>query len=322
MHSVFRSAKTNKFRFEEGNSARYFRKHSVDRFMNNLSVCSLATLKSKFNSDLRLHVHSRATTETIEGYPSEYCTVFYLSMFDSLNQYLFRQRNLEQSPSRVDGNSDTFDVTNEENNLNKTMFIGVINVSEKRQCTIHCLIRLQTLDCCPLSIGQSFNGILADVPGCIFFEETFVIPDGEFDVLGKQMVLKKPKLPKQIVKGRPQVVANIANEQGKYGRNVFQLLKPEQALSCLSLSYKVSDDLIGLTIEEPLHQVISDLEVFISSAEFEERAIQRVHNLTPIIEAMIDATLNISYHRVKRLEGKVDGKERRAVVENGVCGVN
>ena len=201
------------------------------------------------------------------------------------------------------------------------MFIGIINISEKRQRTIPCLIRLQKLDCCPLSIGQSFNGILANVPASILFEKTFVIPDGEFDVLGKQRVLKKPKLPKQIVKGRPQVVANIANEQGKRGRDVFRLLKPEQALSCLSLSYKVSDDLIGLTLEEPLHQVINDLEVLICSAEFEKRAIQRVHNLTAIIEVMIDATLNISYPRAKRLEGKADGKERRKSRENGVCGM-
>ena len=116
MHSVFRSAKTSKFGFEAGNSARCFRKHSVDRFINNLPVRSLATLKSKINSDIRLHVHLGATTETIEGYSTHYYALFYLSMFESLKEYFFRQGNVEQSSSLVGSNLDVFEVTNEENN--------------------------------------------------------------------------------------------------------------------------------------------------------------------------------------------------------------
>lgn len=112
MHSVFRSAKTSKFGFEEGNSARCFRKHSVDRFINNLPVRSLAALKSKFNSDLRLHVHLRATTETIEGYPSEYCAMFYISVVDSFNRNLAWQRDFKQSTSGISGETDSFDITN------------------------------------------------------------------------------------------------------------------------------------------------------------------------------------------------------------------
>lgn len=272
-------SQVRKLWLKERDGTKSFTQHSVDGDVNKLSVCSLATFKSKFNSDFRLHVHLSAPTKTIEGYPTQYCAVFYPSIVDSSNQYLFRHRDFEQSLSRVSGNSDALDITHEENNLNKSMFIGVINVSEKRQRTIPCLIRLQTLNSCPLNIGQSFDGILADVKGSIFFEETFFIPDGEFDVLGKQGILEKPKLPEQVVKRRPQVIADIANEQGKFGRDVFQLLKPEQALSCLSLSYKVTDDSIGLTLQEPLHQVINDLEMFVSSAEFEERAIERVHML-------------------------------------------
>ena len=297
MHSVFGSARTSKFWLKEGDSARCFRKHSIDR--------------SKLNSDFRLYVHSGGTAEIGERYPTNYCTMFYFSMFNSLNQHFFRQRNTEQSPSLVNGNTNAFEVTNEKKDWYKTMFIGVINVSEKRQRTIPCLIRLQLLDCCPLSIGQSFNGILTNVLTSPYFEKIFVIPDGKFYVLGKQRVLTKPKLPKQIVKGRPQVVAGIANEQGKRGRDIFQLLKPKQALSRLSLSYKFGDGFIGFTLDESLHQVISNLQVFISSAEFEKRAIQRVHNSTPIKEVMIDAMLNISYPLVKRLEGIVDGNSFR-----------
>ena len=154
------------------------------------------------------------------------------------------------------------------------------------------------------------------------FESNFRIIDREVNRLVKSRILENPELPEQMVKRGAQVVAGISNEHRKLCRDVFKLLKAEQALFCITIPNKSVIDSVGLTLYKLLHQSINDLEVFICSAEFEERAIQRVHNLTPIIEAMIDATLNISYHRVKRLEGKVDGKERRAVVENGVCGVN
>ena len=87
-------------------------------------------------------------------------------------------------------------------------------------------------------------------------------------------------------------------------------------LSCIPLSYNVVIDPVGLTLYKLLHQVINTLEVFVCSAEFEKRAIERVHLLTPVTEAVIDARLKISYSRAERLEGKADRKERRESREN------
>ena len=120
-----------------------------------------------------------------------------------------------------------------------------------------------------------------------------------------------------MVKSRTQVVAGISNEHRKLCRDVFKLLKPEYAF----FFYNIVTDSVGLTLQKPLHQLINDLEVFICSAEFEKRAIQRVHNLNPITEVMIEAMLNISYSRAKRLEGKVDGKKRREIGESRICKV-
>jgi hypothetical protein len=274
-----RSAKLRKFGFKEGNSTGCFSKHGVDTSINNLPVCSLAALKTKFNSELRLHVHLGATTETIEGYPANYCVVFYLGMLGSPKHYASWQGDIEQGFSGVGGNPEAPEVADAENDGNETMFIGVINVSEKRQRVIPCLIRLQTLDCCPLGIGQSVDNIFANIAGSISFEKSLVIPDWECGVSAERRILKNQESPKQVVKGRPQVITNISNKQRNYSRDSFQLLKPEQALSCLSLSYKLDDGFIGLTLKEPLHQVINDLEMLISSAELEKRAIQRVHML-------------------------------------------
>ena len=283
MHSVFRSAKTSKFGFEEGNSARCFRKHSVDRFINNLSVRSLATLKNEVYGGIRLHAHLRATTETIEGYPSEYCAVSYLSVVDSLNQDLAWQRDFKQSTSGISGDTEFFDITNEGDNLDKSMFVRSINISEKRQRRVPCLIRLQTLDDCSLIVSQT-NLIASNALG--FFETDilwtslleirFRVTDGEVDELVKSGILKNPELPEQMVKRGTQVVAGISNEHRKLCRDVFKLLKLEHAL----FSYNIVTDSVGLTLQKPLHQVINDLEMFICPAEFEKRAIQRVHNST------------------------------------------
>ena len=153
MHIIFRSAKTSKFGFEERNSARCFRKHSVDRFINNLSVRGAATLKSEVYGGTGLHSHFRATTETIERYTCEYCAIFYPNVVDSLNRDLAWQRDFKQSTSSICGETEVCDITNEEDNLNESMFIGIINISEERQHRIRCFIRLQTLNDCPLIVG-------------------------------------------------------------------------------------------------------------------------------------------------------------------------
>ena len=112
MHSVFRSAKTSKFGFEEGNSSRCFRKHSIDRFINNFSVRSLATLKNEAYGGIRLHTQIRATTETGKGYPSEYCAIFYFSVVDSLNGDLAWQRDFKQSTNGISGETEFLNITN------------------------------------------------------------------------------------------------------------------------------------------------------------------------------------------------------------------
>ena len=209
------------------------------------------------------------------------------------------------------------------------MFIGITNISEKRQRRVPCLIRLQTLDDCPLVVGQAnaiaFNALGfsgSDIGWTSRFESRFTVIDGEGDAFVKSGILENPELPEQMVKRGTYVVAGISNEHRNLRRDVFKLLKPKYALSFITISYNIVTDLVGLTLQKLLHQVINDLEVFICSAEFEKRAIQRVHKLTLVMEVMIDAKLNISYPLAKRLESKADGKERRESGENGVCGVN
>ena len=112
MHSVLRSAKTSKFGFAEGNSSRCFRKHSFDRFINTLCVRSPATLKSEVYGGIRLHTQLRTTTEPIKRYPSQYCTVFYLSIANSLNLDLAWQRDFKQSTSGISDETEFLDTTN------------------------------------------------------------------------------------------------------------------------------------------------------------------------------------------------------------------
>lgn len=284
MHTVSRSAETGKFRLAEGNSTRCFTKHSVDRFINDLTVCSLAALKSEVYGGIRLHAHLGATTETVDAYPSEYCPVFYLTFVDSLNRDSAWQRDFKQSTSSISGDTEFLDITNEGDNLDKSMFVGIINISEKRQRRVPCLIRLQTLDYCPLIVGQTdptaanafgFHG--ANICWTSRFESTFTVTDGEVDGLIKSRILENPELPEQMVKCGTQVAAGISNEHRKLSGDFFKLLKAEHTLSCATISDKSVNDSVGVTLQKPLHQIIDDLKVFIRSAEFEKRAIQRVH---------------------------------------------
>jgi len=284
MHSVFGSAKISKFGFEEGNSARRFRKHSVDRFIDNLPVRSLGTLKNEVYGGIRLHAHLRATTETIEWYPSEYCAVSYLSVMDYLDGDLGWQRDLKQSTSSISGDTEFLEIANSGDNLHNSMFIGITNISEKRQRRVPGVVRLQTLDDCALIVSQdnaiasnAFGLSRTDISWTSRFERTFTVTDREGDALVKSGVLENPELPEQMVKRRTQVVAGISNEHRKLCRDVFKLLKPEHAF----FFYNIVTDSVGLTLQKRLHQVINDLEVFIRSAEFEKRAIQRVHKRSP-----------------------------------------
>ena len=245
------------------------RNHSITRGVNEFRVCSLTPSSDMCLRVVRLHTHLRAPTETIEGYPSEYCAVFYTDIFQDVNRYPEWYRDLNHSPSLVGGNTNSVNISCKTDYLNETMFIGVINISKKGQRSIPCLIRLQALNSCPLNITQSFDG----VPGSISFETVFSITDREEDNPVKRGFIEKPELPEEVVKCRPKVVTSIANKQRNISGNVFHLLKPEHALSCLS-------------ILEPLNEVVNDLEVVLCSAEFEERAVQRMHMLSPVNKAM------------------------------------
>jgi len=321
MHSVFRSAQNSKFGFEEGNSARCFGKHRIDRFINNLSVRSLATLKSEVYSGIRLNAHLRAATETIEGYPSEYCAVFYLSVVNSLNWDLAWQRDFKQSTSSISGDTEFFDITNEGDNLDKSMFVGIINISEKRQGRVPCLIRLQTLDDCPLIDSQTntiapnalgFSG--PDITWTITLESTFTITDREVNRLVKSGILENPELPEQMVKRGTQVVAGISNEHRKFCRDIFKLLKLEHALFCITTFYNIVTDSVGLTLQKFLHQVINDLEMFICSAEFEKRAIQRMHKSTPIWVVVPTRVILLQVLKYYIEDSNCQSKKRRTMV--------
>lgn len=169
------------------------------------------------------------------------------------------------------------------------MFVGIINISEKRQRGVPCLIGLQTLNDCPLIVSETnpvdsktLGSYWPDIFWTTFFESTFRITDREVNRLIKSRILENPELPEQMVKRGTQVVAGISNEHGKLWRDVFKLLKAEHALFCINIPNKSVIDSVGITTQKLLYQVISDLKVFICSAEFEKGAIQGMHNSAPI----------------------------------------
>jgi hypothetical protein len=119
------------------------------------------------------------------------------------------------------------------------------------------------------------------VNGSFVVESDRTITDGEIDFSIESRVFDEPELPQQMVKRRPEIVANIADKQGDVGVNLFGLHKPEDTLSSISITHNLIDNLVGVTLLHTLNQAISDLEMFLCSAEFEERAIQRVHIIYP-----------------------------------------
>jgi hypothetical protein len=64
------------------------------------------------SESIRLHTKLSTTTETIKGYTSKYCAVFYLSIVNSLNMDLVWQRDFKQSTSGISGETEFFDITN------------------------------------------------------------------------------------------------------------------------------------------------------------------------------------------------------------------
>ena len=238
MHGVFRSAKAGKFGFEEGNGARRFGKHSVDRLMDNLSISSAATFKGEIYGATGLYSQLRTTTENIERYPCQYCSIFYPGVVDSLNRDFAWQRDFKQSSTCICSETEICDITNEEDNLNESMFIGVIDISEERQGRVACTIWLQTANDCPLIVGET-DAIAPNTPGSSgsdiawtgLFESTFRVTDWERDRLIKGRILENPELPEQMVKRRTQVVAGVSDEQWKICGDGFKLLKTEHSFS-------------------------------------------------------------------------------------------
>ena len=155
----FGNSEFGKFRLKKSDDTGHFGNHSYNRVINNLSVRSLTSFKGELNMATRLHLHVRTTTKIISGYSNsmEYCIVFYLGIVDYLNGDLVGQRDLKHSIGRISGEAETTDFPSEEYNLDESMFIGTIKVTQKRQSLIPCLIRLQTLNACPLVISQTNN---------------------------------------------------------------------------------------------------------------------------------------------------------------------
>lgn len=282
----FRNPEFGKFRFKKSNTTSHFGNHGYNRAIDNLSVRSLASFKSELNMATRLHLHLRTKTQILDGYPMEYCIVFYLNIVDCLNWDMVGQWNLKYGIGSINGEAETFDFASEENNLDESMFIGTIEVTKKRKSRIPCLIRLQTMNDCPLVIGQtnsinpdSFGFSWADVPWGSTYESTFTIKNGEVDKFAEGGVLEKPELPEQMVKSRAKVVADISDNKRNIGRNSFKLLKPENILSCIAVSFNLIDNLVWVSFEKPLNQATHSLEMISCSAEFEKTAIKRMHML-------------------------------------------
>lgn len=282
----FGVSELGEFRLKKSDDTGHFGNHSYNRVINNLSVRSLTSFKSELNMATRLHLHVRTTTKIIGGYSMEYCIVFYLDIVDYLNGDLVGQRDLKHSIGRISGEAETTDFPSEEYNLDESMFIGTIKVTQKRQSLIPCLIRLQTLNECPLVISQT-NSIApdslgfprADVPWGGSYESTFTITNGEIDKFAKDRVLEKPELPEQMVKSRTEVVADISDNKRNIGGNSFKLLKPENILSCIAVNFNTIDNLVWVSFKKPLNQVTNRLEMISCSAEFEKTAIKRMHML-------------------------------------------
>ncbi len=262
------------FGFKESNGARNFRNHSVYRWFDRFPISSLATLKDMVNDGFRLHAYFRTSGVSAVGYPGEYCAVFYLGATSNLRRYTLERDY--KSIGLSNGNLEVCNTTDKGDDLNETMFVGIINISKMRKRRIPCLIRLQALNSYPLNITQ-----ISDVEvGALTCETSFTITDGEVNIPIGSRVFEEPKLPEQVVKRRPQIVADIANDQGDIGVSLYGLFKPEDALSCLSVSHNLVDNMVGLTLFYPLNQVVNDLEMIYCSAEFKKRAIEWVHSKT------------------------------------------
>ncbi len=281
-----RNSEAKELRFKKKDDALHFGKHSNNRIINNLSIRSITSFESELNNAPRVHLHIRTTTEIVDGYSIEYCVIFYFGIMDCLNGNLIGQWNLEQSIGSICLDTKAINVSFEENNLDESMFIGSINISEKRQRRIPCLIRLQELNECPLVLGQTeFTGPQSssssgsDIPWTITFKDTFTITDGEINSFVETGVLDDPELPEQMVKCRTQVIANISDDKNGINGNFFPFLEPEHMLSLIVIDFNSVDNLIWVTFKKPLNQVIQNLEMISCSAEFEKRAIQRVHML-------------------------------------------
>ncbi len=271
----FRDSELGEFGLKQFEDSSDLKNYSTQSRSNMFPIGSFASAKDKLDIGCRLHTHLRTKTAAIKGYPSNCCAIFY---FDRLTQYLNgdsrRHRDFELGCNWGRSHYKPVNINHKTDNLNKTMFVTVINISENRQRRIFCPVRLQAPDDCFLSVGQS-----TDVSWGICVEGAWTITNWEIDIPIECGVNEKPELPKQMVKGRTEVVADVADEQRKVYGDGFHLLEPEEALSCLSLSLKTGDDFIGLSIIEPLHQFISSLEMVFCSVELEKRTIEGMHML-------------------------------------------
>jgi hypothetical protein len=164
-----------------------------------------------------------------------------------------------------------FEVSSGREHTNEAVFISVIKLPQDRKQVVPSLVWLRPLEKCFQFSRQPAN--VLGTGGLL--EGSFGFKDGKVNVPVKGRIADNVEVPQQMVEGRAEIIADIADDEAKVGGDWASVSNVDDTVSSITLSYFTLDKVVGLGIVEPLEGDLKCCEVVIRSPELLERAMHR-----------------------------------------------
>jgi len=119
-----------------------FTDHHNKRTCDWMETNKLAPFESKVNIQERVNLHFSPLTDTIEGYPRNYCIVFDFSSSGYFNNFRSYWGDYNDRISLVERNTAILKLPLNDDDLYQPMFIGIVDISKDRQSVVSCPVWL------------------------------------------------------------------------------------------------------------------------------------------------------------------------------------
>lgn len=231
-------------------------------------VNPVLSVEDGHQGEICFHLHLHLFRELVTADTQDLCAVFQRDDSTHIElERLWRVRSKLKAPHR----------RQRRHGIDGLMFVYAIQLVDEPKSVIPCLMRLHALNRCPhrgIDIGgQSLS---------LTLKPQFVLGDGEKHIAPVEGVLFiQTENPEQMVKTGDDVLARISRNQRPRGRSRLIQLDAEGVMRHIRVTYRMHNEMIGITLGESLHRLTESVEVLLSTPEFEAGAVHGNRQLSP-----------------------------------------